>query len=54
MVAATLVVLAVFQAATRPLGWLLVAALGAALLGPFVLLLQRFLPRGLAVVGAPC
>jgi predicted PurR-regulated permease PerM len=52
MVAATLVVLAVFQAATRPLGWLLVAALGAALLGPFVLLLQRFLPRGLAVVGA--
>ena len=52
MVAATIVVLAVFRAATRPFGWLLVAALGAALLGPFVLLLQRFLPRGLAVVGA--
>lgn len=52
MVAATIVVLAVFRAATRPLGWLLVAALGAALLGPLVLLLQRFLPRGLAVVGA--
>jgi len=52
MVAATLIALAVFRAATRPLGWLLVAALGAALLGPVVLLLQRFLPRGLAVVGA--
>lgn len=50
MVAATLLALAVFRAATRPLGWLLVAALGAALLGPVVALLQRFVPRALAVV----
>jgi predicted PurR-regulated permease PerM len=52
MVAGTILVLAVFRAATRPLGWLVVAAVGAALLGPFVLLLQRLLPRGLAVVVA--
>jgi predicted PurR-regulated permease PerM len=49
MVAATILALAVFRAATRPLGWLVVAAIGAALLGPLVGLLQRFLPRGLAV-----
>jgi predicted PurR-regulated permease PerM len=52
MVAGTLLVLAVFRAATRPLGWLVVAVVGAALLGPFVALLQRALPRGLAVVVA--
>jgi predicted PurR-regulated permease PerM len=52
MVAATLLVLAVFRAATRPLGWLVVAVVGAALLGPFVALLQRALPRGLAVLVA--
>lgn len=52
MVAATLLALAVFRSATRPLGWLVVAAIGAALLGPVVILLQRFLPRGLAVAGA--
>ena len=52
MVAGTLLVLAVFRAATRPLGWLVVAAVGAALLGPFVAFLQRALPRGLAVVVA--
>ncbi len=52
MVAGTLLLLAVFRAATRPLGWLVVAAVGAALLGPFVSLLQRALPRGLAVVVA--
>jgi predicted PurR-regulated permease PerM len=52
MVAATVLALAVFRAATRPLGWLVVAAVGAALLGPFVALLQKFLPRGLAVVVA--
>lgn len=52
MVAATLLVLAVFRAATRPLGWLVVAIVGAALLGPLVGLLQRWLPRGLAVFAA--
>ena len=52
MVAGTLLALAVFRAATRPLGWLVVAVVGAALLGPFVALLQRALPRGLAVVVA--
>jgi predicted PurR-regulated permease PerM len=52
MVAATLLVLAVFRAATRPLGWLVVAAVGAALLSPLVSLLQRALPRGLAIFAA--
>lgn len=52
MVAVTILALAVFRAATRPLGWLLVAAIGAALLGPLVSLLQRALPRGLAVMAA--
>jgi predicted PurR-regulated permease PerM len=52
MVAGTLLALTIFRAATRPLGWLVVAAIGAALLGPFVALLQRALPRGLAVVVA--
>jgi predicted PurR-regulated permease PerM len=52
MVAATVLALAVFRAATRPLGWLVVAAVGAALLGPLVSLLQRFLPRALAVLVA--
>ncbi len=50
MVAATIVAVAIFRAATRPLGWLAVAAIGAALIGPFVTLLQRALPRALAVV----
>jgi predicted PurR-regulated permease PerM len=50
MVAATILALAVFRSATRPLGWLVVAAVGAALLGPLVSLLQRFLPRALAVI----
>jgi predicted PurR-regulated permease PerM len=49
MVAATILVLAVFRAATRPLGWLVVAAVGAALLGPVVIFFQRFMRRGLAV-----
>jgi predicted PurR-regulated permease PerM len=52
MVAATILALAVFRSATRPLGWLVVAAIGAALLGPLVGLLQRVLPRALAVVVA--
>jgi predicted PurR-regulated permease PerM len=52
MVAATVLALAVFRAATRPLGWLVVAAVGAALLSPLVGLLQRVLPRGLAVLFA--
>lgn len=49
MVAATILVLAVFRSATRPLGWLVVAAVGAALLGPVVIFFQRFMRRGLAV-----
>lgn len=52
MVAVTILLLAVFRQATRPLGWLVVAAIGAALIGPFVLLLERVMPRGLAVVAA--
>jgi predicted PurR-regulated permease PerM len=52
MVAATILALTVFRAATRPLGWLVVAAVGAALLSPLVTLLERFLPRALAVVVA--
>lgn len=52
MVAATIATLAVFRAATRPLGWLVVAVVGAALLGPLVVLYQRALPRALAVVAA--
>ena len=50
MVAGTILALSVFRAATRPLGWLVVAVIGAALLGPVVTLLQRVVPRGLAVV----
>ena len=52
MVAATILALAVFRAATRPLGWLVVAAVGAALLTPLVILLQRVMPRALAVTVA--
>jgi len=50
MAAATISGIAVFRAATRPLGWVVVAVVGAALLGPVVVLLQRVLPRALAVV----
>jgi len=52
MVSLTILALAVFRAATRPLGWLVAAAVGAALLGPLVGFLQRVLPRGLAVAAA--
>ncbi len=50
MVAATILALTIFRAATRPLGWLVVAAVGAALLGPVVIFFQRFMRRGLAVL----
>jgi predicted PurR-regulated permease PerM len=50
MVAATVLAVAIFRAATRPLGWLAVAAIGAALIGPLVVLLDRWLPRALAIL----
>ena len=41
-----------FLAAKRPLGWLLVAILLAALLYPIVDRLDRFLPRGIAIAAS--
>jgi predicted PurR-regulated permease PerM len=52
MVAAVVVAIAIFRSATRPLGWLAVAVIGAALLGPLVGLLDRALPRVLAVIAS--
>jgi putative heme transporter len=46
----TLAVLRVFTAATRVLGWVMVAMILAGLLHPVVAALDRRLPRGLAIV----
>lgn len=50
MLGLTLVAIRMFSAATRVLGWILVAVILAALLHPLVAALDRRLPRGLAVV----
>jgi predicted PurR-regulated permease PerM len=47
---ATLVALRMFAAATRVLGWVLVATVLAGLLHPVIAALDRRLPRGLAIV----
>ena len=49
LLGATLLVVAMFTAARRPLGWLLAATVAAALLQPLVGRLSRHLPRALAV-----
>lgn len=50
MLGLTLVALRMVSAATRVLGWVLVAMILAALLHPLVAALDRRLPRGLAVI----
>lgn len=47
---ATLVLLRMFAAATRVLGWVMVAVIIAGLLHPLVTALDRRLPRGLAII----
>lgn len=46
----TLALIQVFDSASRPLSWVLVAIIGAAILLPFINRLARWLPRPLAIV----
>lgn len=46
----TLALIRVFDSASRPLSWVLVACIGAAILSPFINWLDRWLPRPLAII----